>query len=953
MEVRTGALALVLAALLMSPAAAVSPLATDTHAAPQPIGAAAAFTRGDPLPAWALPFAPMPASEHREPVVLRVAETQIHVGDSPQQTAYLVQRALQVNDAAALDRIGQYALYFVPQYQRIRLHALTLHRDGQAMDRTADVRLRFLEREQQLERGISSGMVTALLMLDDVRVGDTLRLVYTLEGRNPVLGARYGHSLAWDHEEPVALRRATLIAPAGRDIAWRLQGDHRPTTLQPQRLSAPGAPLQVLRFEERDIEPLEEEAAVPERYLAARFLQLTEFADWQSVAQWAGALFPADTPLPPSLQPLLAQWQAIDDPLQRAGAALRWVQEEIRYLSVALGESSHRPALPAEVVSRRWGDCKDKTLLLVTLLRALGLEADPVLVASQSPQLPPRLLPHPDAFDHVVAQLRVHGLVYTLDPTRLGQRGRLERLGVLEGASALVVRPDTQALATLQSHDPLALGTRELEEHFVVPALGGAGTLLTRQTWHGGDAELMRLAFARMGAEPRRRQVLSGYERRYPGARLRGEPRVLDDSDGNALTLEAELDIPQLTRLQGGRWLLRFVPEPLAALQAPEAGERRFPATVARLPYRGVYRLSVQWPEAVSLLQPGELQRVPSDFFAAEVQRSFRARRSELQASLTPRVAEVAPARLPALAADLQRLQQAVAGVVAVEAETLARPGVLAFGRRSLADSTDARLQRQVQRNTWAIEGGQLAGEDLADALCARADALAERGQAAAGLDDARRAVQEAPVHGPAQACLGRALFAAGRFADAVPAWTRALTLGEDAGAALYQRGHARFYAGDLGAAAADFGKAAQLLARADHPVQTTHAQLWQAWALKRAGQPLPADWQAPRPADDLPWPRPALALAGGTLAPEQLIAQIEHGGLQGDALQLALAEAWFHLGQHYRAAGDAAKARQAFEHVRSRSLPAALEHRAAGFELAAPALSAPPAARSATQSYR
>ena len=943
MEVRTRAIVLALAALLAAPAAAASPMAADP-ALPRLPGAAAAFTRGDPLPAWALPFASLPATRRSDAVVLRLAETQIHVGDTPQQTAYLVNRALQVNDSAALDRIGQYALYFVPQYQRIRLHALTLHRGGRAVDRTADVRLRFLEREQQLERGISSGMVTALLQLDDVRVGDTLQLVYTLEGRNPVLGPRYGHTVAWDHAEPVELRRATLIAPAGRPIAWRMQGDHRVTTLQPQQLSAPDAPLQLLRFEERGIDALDEEPALPDRFLAARFLQLSEYPDWQGVAQWASGLFPADAPLPPELQPLLAQWRAIDDPLQRAAAALRWVQEEIRYLSVALGESSHRPALPAEVVARRWGDCKDKTLLLVTLLRALGLEADAVLVASQSPQLPPRLLPHPDAFDHVVAQLRVHGLAYTLDATRLGQRGRLERLGVLEGASALVLRHDTVALTTLQSHDPLALATRELQEHFSVHTLGGAGRLLMRQTWHGTDAELMRLALARMGAEQRRRHVLSGYERRYPGVRLQGEPRVLDDTDSNALTLEAELEIPQLTRLQGGRWQLRFLPEPLAAaFRPPEAGGRRFPASVASLPYRGDYRLSVSWPQDVSVLQPAEQQRVASDFFSADLQHSFRANRSELRMSIVPRVAELAPERLPALAVDLQRLQQAVGGVVAVDADALVRPGFVGLGRRTLADSTEARLQRQIERNTWAIDGGQLGGEDLADALCERAEARARRGEAAAGLDDARRAVHEAPVHGRAHACLARLLFDGGRFADAVPAWTKALTLGEDAAAVLYQRGHARFYAGELAAAAADFGKAAQLLARADHPVQTTHAQLWQAWSLKRAGQPLPPDWQAPRPSADLPWPRNALALASGMLSPEQLIAQLEHGRLQGDELQLALAEAWFQLGQHYRAMGDAAKARQAFENVRSHSLPAALEHRAAGFELAAPALSAPP----------
>ncbi|GAB4122006.1 MAG: hypothetical protein Fur0014_21510 [Rubrivivax sp.] len=61
---------------------------------------------------------------------------------------------------------------------------------------------------------------------------------------------------------------------------------------------------------------------------------------------------------------MLRRLRALPTPEARASPALQWVQGEIRYWSVALGEGSHRPALPAEVVQHRWGDCKDKTLPL-------------------------------------------------------------------------------------------------------------------------------------------------------------------------------------------------------------------------------------------------------------------------------------------------------------------------------------------------------------------------------------------------------------------------------------------------------------------------------------------------------------------------------------------------------------------------------------------------------------
>jgi transglutaminase-like putative cysteine protease/tetratricopeptide (TPR) repeat protein len=893
--------------------------------------AAAAFSRGDPLPAWALPFAEIPPTSRHEPVVMRVAETQIHLDEGVQ---YLVSRAVQVNDASELAQIGQYALYFVPQYQRIRLHSAHILRDGRVLDRSGAFSVRFLERESGLENGIYSGMVTAVLLFDDVRVGDTLHLVYTLEGRNPVLGPRYSHTVNWDHAEPVELRRATLIAPAGRRIAWRMQGDYRRRGVEPQDISPHDGHTRILRFEERAIDGLDDEPGVPEDFFSARFLQLTEFADWHEVAQWATGLFPPGAELPPELQPLVERWRALPTPEERAAAALRYVQEEIRYFSVSMGESSHRPYPPAQVVLRRYGDCKDKSYLLVTLLRALGIQADPVLVALTAPRTPTRLLPNPDVFDHVVAQVRIGSQAYYLDGTRLGQRGRLDRLGTLEGSSGLVVRADTQALVTMQSSDPPALATTDLSEHFTVPALGASGRLAMRQQWNGSTAEMMRLAYQRMTPEQRRKQLQGLYERRYPGIRLAGEPTLADDTEANSFTVRAEFEVPELTKDYDGDWALRYFPDNVAGvIKLPESFHRNFPVAIATLPYRARYHLEVHWPEEVSVMREPSSTHVASDFFRADIQRSFRGNLSTLDLQYAPRVASVQPQQLAKLQQDLKALERGIAGAVVVDSGAIKHERLFGLVKTSLRDALDARLQRQIERNTIAIDGEQLSGDDLAEALCDRAEALAERGRVDDGLSDARNAVAAAPVSGRAHQCRANLLFAHGDFAAAVPDYTKALTLGQEAGGVLYRRGHARFYAGQYEAAAQDFGKAAALRSASGNEGDAAHAQLWQAWALQRAGLAWPTTIAASARAQG-PWPEPALAMLVGTLTPEQLLAQIARSE-RGDAREAELAEAWFHLGQHFRMQGDNAKARDAFEKARAKGITTSVEHTAAGFELA------------------
>ncbi|MEE2644529.1 MAG: DUF3857 domain-containing protein, partial [Myxococcota bacterium] len=90
--------------------------------------------------------------------------------------------------------------------------------------------------------------------------------------------------------------------------------------------------------------------------------------------------------------------------------------QEIRYVGVEFGAHSFFPATPDEVLTRRFGDCKDRALLLISLARALGVELRFVMVRSRPRGAliegsPPFL----GAFDH--ALVYQPALNRFLDPT--------------------------------------------------------------------------------------------------------------------------------------------------------------------------------------------------------------------------------------------------------------------------------------------------------------------------------------------------------------------------------------------------------------------------------------------------------------------------------------------------------------------------------------------------------
>jgi transglutaminase-like putative cysteine protease len=134
-----------------------------------------------------------------------------------------------------------------------------------------------------------------------------------------------------------------------------------------------------IEFEQRSLPETVNEAQTLPEFFAFRFLQFSEFASWADVANWASTLFPPIS-IGSDLQEVAREIRKIDSDQARVSAALEFVQTKIRYFSVSMGESSHRPASPDEVQRRRYGDCKDKSYLLIALLHELGIQSRPVLL---------------------------------------------------------------------------------------------------------------------------------------------------------------------------------------------------------------------------------------------------------------------------------------------------------------------------------------------------------------------------------------------------------------------------------------------------------------------------------------------------------------------------------------------------------------------------------------------
>jgi tetratricopeptide (TPR) repeat protein len=180
-------------------------------------------------------------------------------------------------------------------------------------------------------------------------------------------------------------------------------------------------------------------------------VEFTDFKSWADLGALLAPLYEKAAVVGPQ-GPLRTELDRIrqlsPDPKVRTQAALTLVQDRIRYVALAMGTGGLVPADAETTWSRRYGDCKAKTALLLALLHELGIEAEPVAVNSNGGDGMDGRLPMIGLFDHVLVRANIGGRTYWLDGTRLGDTS-LDRLAVPAFGWGLPLLPAGAALVRI------------------------------------------------------------------------------------------------------------------------------------------------------------------------------------------------------------------------------------------------------------------------------------------------------------------------------------------------------------------------------------------------------------------------------------------------------------------------------------------------------------------------
>lgn len=421
---------------------AIAGLGIAAFQAPSALNAAETVAIGPPA-AWVVPVSIPPAKNDEVPVSLLLQDQQFDL--QPGLQSRYIESAFRINKPEGL-AAGSVALAWNPELETVTFHKLLIRRGDTVIDvLAAGQKFTVVRRETNLEKAVLDGELTATLQPEGLQVGDIVDFAVTVDRRDPTLARHV--ELATSAVNAIPIGRLHLRAQWPQALPMRIRSSGDLAALKPIRRGA----LTSVELSMDDVQPVKAPKFAPPRYGYGRAVELTDQPGWSGIVDLIGPLYTKTATLSATspLQAEIARIKAAStDPKLRAQAALLLVQDRVRYVFLAINNGGLVPADADTTWSRRFGDCKGKTVLLLALLRAMDIEAEPVLVSSAIGDGLDQRLPLVSLFDHVLVRATIAGHAYWLDGTRNGDR-RLDAIAVPPFHWGLPLSTGSKALVPL------------------------------------------------------------------------------------------------------------------------------------------------------------------------------------------------------------------------------------------------------------------------------------------------------------------------------------------------------------------------------------------------------------------------------------------------------------------------------------------------------------------------
>ncbi|KWC75129.1 hypothetical protein WL58_02375 [Burkholderia cepacia] len=280
---------------------------------------------------------------------------------------------LRANNANGIDAVAQRYVWFDKNLEKVDLLAAeTIDRDGVAHPVGVDG-IRDVQEPRSAGAPTFQDGLLRTVVFPGVEAGSSTRVAFRKTRTKPVNRGYFGYTVE-PSREPVDNQRLIFDLPADMP----LYADARGYVALPP-VTANGRTRYEFDYRHGPYDRIESGAVgyatYGDRLVVSTLPDYAAFAArYRNAAVDPGMDDPAVTQLAHTLTAGAA------DPRDKARILYDWVQANVRYVGLFLGETAAAPHRVTDILRNRYGDCKDHVALFGALLAAVGIRSEPVLI---------------------------------------------------------------------------------------------------------------------------------------------------------------------------------------------------------------------------------------------------------------------------------------------------------------------------------------------------------------------------------------------------------------------------------------------------------------------------------------------------------------------------------------------------------------------------------------------
>jgi tetratricopeptide (TPR) repeat protein len=251
--------------------------------------------------------------------------------------------------------------------------------------------------------------------------GDVIEWSFRVDDlKQSFFGNYFGFKHRFQGGDLAAVDRSELVLLLPKSRSFQFHA--RNAKLEPETIPAPAflPDHEGRRYVLENVEFVPGERAMPDPDEFVPALEVSTYRSWDEFASWWWNLIHKQYDVTDAMRAKVREIVAgATTREEKIRAIYDFVVSDIRYVAWEFGVHGYKPYRSSAIFDRRFGDCKDKALVMNTMLKEAGIEGYPVLIRLDEPRsAEDHTLPLVEHFNHcIVAIPEDDGTMRFLDGT--------------------------------------------------------------------------------------------------------------------------------------------------------------------------------------------------------------------------------------------------------------------------------------------------------------------------------------------------------------------------------------------------------------------------------------------------------------------------------------------------------------------------------------------------------